>query len=64
MVAAPVLTTGLVDRTVQNVSVIPVGDCATIVEPATAVSVFRLSQSLPTPKMYELGFVVVSDNVG
>src|SRR6185437_14867422 len=42
----------------QNVSVIAVGDCAMIVDPALAATTLRLSQSLPTPKSHEFGFVV------
>src|SRR5262249_45489854 len=37
---------------------------ARIVEPDWAVSTLRLSQSLPTPKIHELGFVVVSVSDG
>src|SRR3954471_21091127 len=59
VVGTPGSACGLVDRTVQNVSVIVVGDCAMIVEPGAAVSCLRLSQSLPTPKIHELAFVVV-----
>src|SRR6185295_20050552 len=59
VVGTPASDCGLVDRTVQNVSVIAVGDCARMVEPAAAVSGLRLSQSLPTPNTHELAFVVV-----